>query len=156
MHAEQPALNALNQSVALSLVAINQYLLHAKILNHQGFGQLGQPIYKRSIHLMKECDRLCERLLLLENTPNLQDMGKLNIGENVPQILTLDLDLENRRILALRKGIDASSSVQDFVSRDILQGFLEKSEDYADWLATQQSLIDEIGLNNYLQTMMEK
>ena len=105
---------------------------------------------------MKECDRLCERLLLLETTPNLQDMGKLNIGENVPQILTLDLDLENRHISALRKGIDACEQVQDFVSRDILQHFLQNSEDYADWLATQQSLIDEIGLNNYLQTMMEK
>ncbi|MBR7001588.1 MAG: bacterioferritin [Neisseriaceae bacterium] len=156
MHTAQPALNALNQSVALSLIAINQYFLHAKILNYQGFCGLGSMLYKRSIHMMKECDRLSERLLLLETTPNLQDMGQLKIGDTVPQILANDLDLENRHISALRKGIDACEQVQDFVSRDILQHFLQNSEDYADELTTQQSLINEIGLNNYLQTIMAK
>ena len=153
MQVAQAALNALNQSVALSLIAINQYFLHAKILNHKGFYKLGQIIYKQSIVMMKECDHLSDRLLLLESTPNLQDIGKLSIADNVPQILANDLDLENRRILAFKKGIEACTAVQDFVSRDILKEFLKRSEDYNDWIETQQSLINEIGINNYLQTI---
>lgn len=153
MNAEPQAIAALNQGVALSLIAINQYFMHAKILNYQGFCELGKKAYKRSIACMKECDRLSERLLLLENTPNLQNLGNLKIGKSVTEMLACDLDLENRRIISFRKGIAACSQDKDFVSRDILQIFLHHSEEYADELETQQSLIEEIGLNNYLQSI---
>ena len=154
MKVETPAINALNQSVALSLIAINQYFMHAKILNYQGFCELGKKAYKRSIVCMKECDRLCDRLLLLENTPDLQNLGSLKIGNSVAEMLACDLDLENRRITAFRKGIEACGSVRDFVSRDILLSFLQACEDYADDLETQQSLIAEMGVNNYLQSIV--
>lgn len=154
MQVEKTAINALNQSVALSLIAINQYFMHAKILNYQGFCELGKKAYKRSIVCMKECDRLCDRLLLLENTPDLQNLGSLKIGNSVAEMLACDLDLENRRMSAFRKGIAACSQAKDFVSRDILQTFLHSSEEYADDLETQQSLIEKIGLNNYLQSIV--
>ena len=155
MQVETSAIKALNQSVALSLIAINPYFMHAKILNYQGFGELGHQMYKRSIACMKECDRLSERLLLLENTPDLQNLGSLKIGKSVPEMIACDLDLENRRITAFRKGIEACSSVRDFVSRDILLSFLNTCEDYADALETQQSLLAEMGLNNYLQSIAQ-
>lgn len=145
----------LNKVLYNELIAINQYFLHSRMLNDWGLTQLGKKEYKESIEEMEHADKLIERILFLEGVPNLQDLGRLRIGENTKEILQCDLDLENDAIPDLRVAIAEAEKLQDFVSREIFESILENEEEHVDWLETQLALIDKVGLENYLQSQME-
>jgi bacterioferritin len=145
----------LNSILTNELTAINQYFLHARMCKNWGFHRIAEKTYKESIDEMKHADRLIERILFLEGLPNLQAMGKVNIGENVQEQLQLDLDLEvNRALPDLRRAIADFEVLSDYVSRDLLEDILESEEEHVDWLETQLDLISRVGLQNYLQSQM--
>jgi len=141
----------LNGALKNELTAINQYFLHARTLRHWGVTKLGAYEYNQSIDEMKHADRLIERILFLEGLPNLQDLGKLLIGQNVREVLDCDLKLENLALPALREAIVHCESVRDFASRELFAGILKSEEDHVDYIETQLGLIDTIGLENYVQ-----
>lgn len=154
MHGDNDVKKHLNAILKLQLTAINQCFLHARMLRHRGYGALNEREYKHSIHAMKHADAVIERVLFLEGLPNLQDLGKLLIGENVPEILAQDLVLLTTTRTALAEAVAACEQAQDYVSRDLLEHQLEEAEEQIDWLETQQGLIGDIGLEKYLQSMM--
>ena len=144
----------LNKILGNELIAINQYFLHARMYKNWGFKELADHEYHESIDEMKHADNLVERILFLDGLPNLQNLGKLLIGENVREIIQCDLTLELKAIPDLREAIAYCESVRDYQTRELLQKILESEEEHVEWLETQLSLIDKITLENYLQSKL--
>jgi len=151
MKGDSKVIEFLNKALANELIAINQYFLHAKMYQDWGFKKLGDYEYHESIDEMKHANILTERILFLEGLPNLQDLGKLYIGENTKEMLECDLKLEHQAIPLLREAVEYCDSIKDYVSRDLFSGILDNEEEHVDWLETQLGLIEKIGLQNYLQ-----
>ena len=155
MKGDPKVVEHLNKILGNELIAINQYFLHAKMYKDWGLKELGDHEYHESIDEMKHADVLTERILFLEGIPNLQDLGKLMIGENTKEMLECDLKLEMKAIPDLRDAIEYCESVRDYISRDLCKKILDSEEEHVDWLETQLGLIDKVGLENYLQSQME-
>ncbi len=155
MKSESGVIKELNQSLKDQLTAINQFFLHARMLKNWGLEELNDHEYSHSIKAMKDADDLIARILLLEALPNLQDLGKLLVGENPSEVIRNDLTLQTDSRERLRSAIAHCESVRDYVSRDLLEGILEHAEEHIDWLESQLWLIDNTGLENYLQSQMD-
>lgn len=155
MRGDKTLISHLNKVLGNELVAINQYFLHAKMYKDWGLGELAEHEHHESIDEMKHADRLIERILFLQGLPNLQDLGKLMIGENVPEMLEADLKLEHIAHQDLKAGIQYAESIGDYVSRDLLAAILAAEEEHVDWLETQIGLIERLGLQNYLQSAVK-
>ena len=136
------------------LTAINQYFLHYRMYKHWGFEKLAKKEYAESIGEMKHADKLMDRIFMLDGLPNVQDMAKINVGEDVPEILACDLKAEQGAQITIKDGIAHCESVRDYVSRDLLQGILDDTEEHIDFLETQIELIAKVGLQNYQQSQM--
>jgi bacterioferritin len=155
MKGDPTIIKLLNDQLTNELTAINQYFLHARMYKHWGFEKLGKKEYAESIGEMKHADQLIDRILMLEGLPNLQALHKLMVGENTPEMLDCDLQLEKISQQTVKDGIAASEAVRDYVSRELFQNILDDTEEHIDWLETQKDLISKIGLENYLQSQME-
>ena len=154
MKLDDQVLQRLNTILCHELTARNQYFLHSRMLKDWGLHKLGDHEYEESVDEMKHADALIQRILFLEGLPNLQQLNKLLVGENVREILAGDLQLEHRAIPDLRAAIAHCEECADYVSRDLLQGILVNEEEHVDWLETQLELIEKTGLENYIQSQM--
>jgi bacterioferritin len=155
MKAQDPkVITYLNAVLKGELTAINQYFLHARMLEDWGLKRLAAHEREESIDEMKHADALMERILFLQGLPNLQDLGKLYIGQDVPELLQCDLRLENEAIPLLREAITFCESVADYGTRDLFEKILLSEEEHVDWIETQIGLLEQVGLQNYLQSQM--
>ena len=154
MQGDPQVIQHLQAQLRNELTATNQYFLHYRMLKHWGFDKLAKKEYEESIGEMKHADRLIERILVIDGLPNLQDLGKLLVGENVPEILDCDLRLERAAQGTIKDGIAHCETVRDYVSREILEDILDDTEEHIDYLETQLDLLAKVGLQNYLQSQM--
>ncbi len=154
MKGDKKVIGLLNSVLRNELTAINQYFLHSRMFKDWGLSGLADHEYHESIDEMKHADELIERILFLEGLPNLQDLGKLMIGEHAQEIIECDLRLEMEALPVLREAIEYCESVKDFVSRELFESILSSEEEHVDWLETQLSLIGKVGIENYLQSQM--
>ena len=154
MKGNKKVITALNNVLTGELTAINQYFLHARILQDWGMYQLGKLEYDASIDEMKHADELIKRILFLEGLPNVQKLEQSKIGQNVEEIIASDLKIEYTAIKILKAGIKTAEQESDYASRDLLLMILKSEEEHIDWLETQQGLIESVGLENYIQTQI--
>ncbi len=155
MQGNSQVIDYLNQALRNELTAINQYFLHSRMLKDWGFERLAAKEYEESLDEMKHADQLTQRILFLEGLPNMQDLGRLRIGENPREMLESDLALEMEALPLLRKAITYCESEHDFISRDLFQLILDSEEEHVDWLETQLQLIKRVGEQNYLQSQIQ-
>ena len=154
MKGDAQVIGYLQAQLKNELTAINQYFLHYRMLKHWGFDKLAKKEYDESMGEMKHADWLMDRIFMLDGLPNLQDLAKLQVGEDVPEILACDLRLEQGAQATVKEGMAHCEAVRDYVSRDLLQKILDDTEEHIDFLETQLELIDKVGLQNYLQSQM--
>lgn len=155
MKGDADVIKKLNQILTNELTSINQYFLHARMYQNEGYGKLGKKTYDESIEEMKHADKLVHRILFLDALPNLQDLRKLSIGTNVEERLKADLALETSGRTAMIEGVALCEEKQDYVSRDMLTDILDDTEEHIDFLETQLNVLAELGLQNYLQSQYE-
>lgn len=156
MKGSSSVIKNLNEILTIELTSINQYFLHARMHKNWGLFGLDAAAYKKSIKDMKQADRLIERILFLEGLPNLQMLGKLYIGEDTLESLNCDMKFENEQIPKLKAAIALCEQEQDYVSRDMLSKILDEEEEYLDWLDTQLYQVEKLGIENYLQSKVDK
>jgi len=156
MKGDKQVLTLLNDVLTAELTAVNQYFLHARLCDHWGYERLYERVRKESIEEMKHADQLIERILYLEGMPNLQRLGKVNVGETVPEQFRLDLEVEYEAVKRLNDGIEACRAAGDNGTRDLLEKILREEEDHVDWLETQQETIKQVGLERYLSEQINK
>ncbi|MDP4077262.1 bacterioferritin [Acidovorax sp. A1169] len=156
MQGDAQVIGHLQAQLKNELTAINQYFLHYRMLKHWGFDKLAKKEYAESIGEMKHADVLMDRIFMLDGLPNLQDLAKLQVGEDVPEILACDLSSEKGAQATIKEGIAHCETVRDYVSRDILQKILDDTEEHIDFLETQIELVAKVGLQNYLQSQMSE
>jgi bacterioferritin len=155
MKGNDKVIKALNEVLTRELTAINQYFLHARMLQDWGMEKIGELEYKASIDEMKHADQLIKRILFLEGLPNVQRMEKVNIGQDIVEVMEADLKVENDAVPVLKESIALCEDVKDFVSRDLFTSILESEEEHIDWLETQLGLVQKIGKENFIQSQIE-
>ena len=151
MRGDKKIIEALNAALKAELTAINQYFLHSRMLKDWGVSKLAKKEYDESLEEMVHADKIIERILFLGGLPNLQDLGKIYIGENVQEILECDMKLEDEAVPMYRAGVTLCESLQDYGTRDLLQSILIDEEEHVDYLETQFDLIKQMGIQNYIQ-----
>lgn len=156
MKGDPAVIDLLNEVLTNELTAVNQYFLHARVVENWGYERLYEKLRGESIGEMKDADALIERLLYLDGLPNLQRLGKVNVGEDVPEMLRLDLELERTAIAALNRGIEACRRAGDNGSAELLEDILAGEEEHASWIEAQLTLVEQVGAGAYLSEQMKK